>query len=434
MKFPRILASISFPALLVACGGQQEPAPVEYRNTAPASAPAAAPAPLVRSNAPDARGVIVYPDYAVVQARSGDTIDAMAGRAGVAPSELAAYNGLPTNYTPQPGDELVLPPRPGGYQVAAAAPLAGPISGPISTPASEPAPNAGAGWNPAAIGSVIGDDATETATITPFEQGPAPQRGFDVAGQSVVSHQVAPGETIYSISRQYDVAAETLIEWNNLVGPSYTVYPGQILSVPATGSLAPLADAPATRFGSAISPADQSLTTLPAPRSAAPVDTVAATPLQSPQLGQYQSAPTEEVASAAPAPAPATAASAATGRLAPPVSGQIIRRYNKTSGAARNDGVDFAAREGEDVRAADNGTVALVSRSLGGLGNIILIRHNSEILTVYGRVGEIKVAKGAKVRRGQPIAVVAPGNSLDGPTVHFEVRRGAVSVDPEEYL
>ncbi len=116
-----------------------------------------------------------------------------------------------------------------------------------------------------------------------------------------------------------------------------------------------------------------------------------------------------------------------------PVDGPVAIAFNKGAGPARNDGVDFAAPAGAPVVAAADGEVALVSQSLGGLGTIVLVRHPNEILTVYGRIDSVTVAKGDKVQRGQQIGVVA-GTASGEPRMHFEVRRGAESLDPMLFL
>ncbi|HEU0221567.1 MAG TPA: M23 family metallopeptidase, partial [Paracoccaceae bacterium] len=95
------------------------------------------------------------------------------------------------------------------------------------------------------------------------------------------------------------------------------------------------------------------------------------------------------------------------------------------------EGVDFAAEAGAPVVAADDGEVALISNSLGGLGKIVLIRHAGGLTTVYAGIDPVEVQKGDPVRRGQVIGAVAASAS---PSLHFEVRRGAESVDPAGYL
>lgn len=161
--------------------------------------------------------------------------------------------------------------------------------------------------------------------------------------------------------------------------------------------------------------------------------------LRSPDLGQYQ---TGAVGSPLPPPA-ATAGVAETaalqpaaegGRLVRPVQGTVAVGYNQSPGGERNNGVDFAAAAGSPVLAAADGTVALVSDSLGDLGTIVLLRHADDLLTVYGRIDGVTVQKGDTVRAGQEIGVVAAAASPNESLMHFEVRRGAESLDPMRFL
>ena len=73
-------------------------------------------------------------------------------------------------------------------------------------------------------------------------------------------------------------------------------------------------------------------------------------------------------------------------------------------------------------------------KSLGGLGPIVLVRHPDEILTVYGRIDNVTVKKGDLVRSGQKIGVVSNATAPAEPRMHFEVRRGAESLDPSQFL
>jgi len=202
-------------------------------------------------------------------------------------------------------------------------------------------------------------------------------------------HRVVSGETAFEIARQYNVSVTALASWNGL-GPDLGIRAGQQLIIPVadTNSIA----APAA----------------PAPAPPAPV---VATPAPTP----------------APAPAPVAASNAP---FVSPVSGSIARGYQPT-GRNKNEGLDYATTAGATVVAADDGTVALVSDSLGGLGTIVLIRHSNDLMTVYGRVTDVTVAKGDSVSQGQSIGKVAPA---DTPIMHFEVRVGTESVDPTRYL
>ena len=160
--------------------------------------------------------------------------------------------------------------------------------------------------------------------------------------------------------------------------------------------------------------------------------------LESPDLDQYQTgaaAPAAAVpAETPPETAGRVAAVAPNLRLQKPVDGPVAIPFNKGAGPTRNDGVDFAAPGGAPVIAAADGEVALVSQSLGGLGTIVLVRHPDDLLTVYGRIDGVSVGKGDVVRQGQQIGVVSNAAAPDEPRMHFEVRRGAESLDPMQFL
>ena len=109
-----------------------------------------------------------------------------------------------------------------------------------------------------------------------------------------------------------------------------------------------------------------------------------------------------------------------------PVQGRIIRAYQK----GKNEGIGISASAGTSVVAADDGTVAAITRDTDQVP-ILVVRHADNLLTVYAGVDQIAVKKGDSVKRGQKIAVVRAANP---PFLHFEVREGFESVDPGPYL
>ena len=112
--------------------------------------------------------------------------------------------------------------------------------------------------------------------------------------------------------------------------------------------------------------------------------------------------------------------------LSLPVSGTIIRGYKK----GKNEGIDIAAAPGTAVTAAEAGTVAAITADADQVP-IIVVKHNNDLLTVYANVDDITVKKGDRIRRGQKLAQLRGG---DDAYVHFEVRKGFESVDPDPYL
>ena len=109
-----------------------------------------------------------------------------------------------------------------------------------------------------------------------------------------------------------------------------------------------------------------------------------------------------------------------------PVQGKIIRTYSK----GKNEGIDIAASPGSPVNAAADGSVAAITSSADQVP-IVVVRHPDNLLTVYANVEGIKVKKGDTVKRGQQLAELRSG---DNAYVHFEVRNGFDSVNPQPYL
>ncbi|MCG6901699.1 MAG: peptidoglycan DD-metalloendopeptidase family protein [Rhodobacter sp.] len=335
---------------------------------------------------PDDRGIISYPNFQVAVARRGDTVADVAARVGVDGAELARHNGIDLNARLRAGEVIALPGR-------VAEPSSATGVGPIA-----PSGNID-------ITTLAGDALDRADARAPVQTAAAPVQ----TGTEPIRHRVVRGETAYSISRLYRVSVRSLADWNGL-GSDLTVREGQILLIPvARGSEPPVRTAARE-------------TTVPGQGTPAPIPPSAAKPL-----------PKETALAANSAPLPASpnlagdrTAASGKARLLMPVSGNIIRGYQK----GKTDGIDIAAKAGTSVRAATDGTVAAITRDTDQVP-ILVLRHANNLLTVYANIEDVKFEKGDKVARGQTIATV---RGTDPSFLHFEVRQGFDSVDPEPYL
>ncbi len=343
-------------------------------------------ATTVPNATPDSRGVITYATYQVVVGRDGDTVETVANRLGIAPSELAQRNGLPTTYLMRAGEILLLP---------------------DSFPRAEPGAADTTGWSPERVSAAIeGNPSTVSTTPLPPAGTAAPAANPFQNGQKEplidpVRHRVEAGETAYSIARLYGVSVTALASWNGL-GPNLTVRENQELLIPIVSGANQIGGATDTQPG-------QITDVTPPPSAAAPLpeNIVTGPAPESPNLEQYRTPQ--------------------GGRLSPPVAGKISRTYN----TANPNGVGFAVPAGTPVKAAASGEVALISEELGGLGTIVLIRHKDDLMTTYSTLSGVTVKKGDQVKAGQVIGTVA---ARDRPELQFDVFRGTTSVDPSTYL
>ena len=324
--------------------------------------------------APDSRGILKYPNYEVAVARRGDTLMSLADRIGVPVGDLASYNGIPVESNLNAGQVIALP--------------NGATSAPMET-------NQGQQLTPTIVDiSELEPEPTARSTNT-AEPG---------------RHRVAQGETAFTIARKYGIPVETLAEWNGL-DRDLAVRPDQVLLIPQSRS-------DSASIGATTNPGQGSATPIP-PSSTRPQPREEVTPVAAPAP---KTEPTKPVADLG----PTTSASSSNTKFVRPINGSIIRDYRKGS----NEGIDFGAPAGTAVKAADAGTVAAVTQDTKGVW-IVVIKHANNILTVYTNVDGLKVKKGDRVSRGQTIAAV----KADNPSfLHFEVRKGLNSVDPNEYI
>ena len=326
---------------------------------------------------PDARGVISYPTYQVAVARRGDTLADVATRLNLPAENLAAFNGVATDAPLRAGEVIALPVRVPDSGV--------PASGEVD------------------VTTLAGQAIDNAPDTTPIATSALPPSGAEP-----VRHQVERGETAFTIARLYNVPVRSLAEWNGL-GSDLAVREGQFLLIPiAVPPAADTAEVP------------EETVTPPGEGTATPEPPSASEPLPEEVLPEPSDAPVA-VADVGETTKPVSQA-----EMAVPVQGKIIRDYVK----GKNEGIDIQAAPGTAVGAADDGTVAAITESAEGVP-IIVVRHDSNLLTVYANVDNVSVKKGDRVARGQKIA-----NLRDAPNayVHFEVRDGFDSVDPQTYL
>ncbi|AXC51122.1 LysM peptidoglycan-binding domain-containing protein [Paracoccus suum] len=298
--------------------------------------------------------------------------------------------------------------------------LRGRIGGPFSTAGSAGATAAtGAVTDPFAGQGVKqpdvpqGGTVTKTTVTTPAATTPTGAATTTTTttttttpGRAPTSHTVAAGETAWSIARKYGVSVNDLASANALPADTMTVRTGQKLAIPgAAATASTTAQVTAPGVGS------------PTPRP----------PSASRALPREDTTPASAKVDRPSAPdlgATRTAASGGKGKLQMPVTGSIVRAYSK----GKNEGIDLSAPTGTPVKAAGSGTVAAITRDTDGVP-IVVMRHDGELMTVYAGLDNLSVAKGDKVSAGQAI-----GKSSKSGVLHFEVRQGFESVDPESYL
>lgn len=121
-----------------------------------------------------------------------------------------------------------------------------------------------------------------------------------------------------------------------------------------------------------------------------------------------------------------------------PVDGAISSEYGArahpmTGDASFHEGIDIAAREGDDIRVVADGKVVRAG-VMGSYGKVVDVQHADGTITRYAHASQLYVRRGDHVERGETIAAVGNTGSSTAAHLHFEVMQGERAIDPSAYL
>jgi len=116
-----------------------------------------------------------------------------------------------------------------------------------------------------------------------------------------------------------------------------------------------------------------------------------------------------------------------------PVEGRLGDGFDETEGR-RHMGIDISSPAGTKIKASDSGKVIYSGNTIRGYGNLIILRHSEEFVTIYGHNEVNLVEEGEWIEKGQVIGKVGQTGRATGPHLHFEIRKNNRAVDPLLFL
>jgi len=122
------------------------------------------------------------------------------------------------------------------------------------------------------------------------------------------------------------------------------------------------------------------------------------------------------------------------GSLQLPAAGAVSTRFDDPdplSGIASR-GIVIDAPEGAEVHAIASGQVVYADW-FRGYGLLLVIDHGDGFMSLYGYNSRLLHPIGAFVEAGAPVALAGSTGGRSGAGVYFEIRAGAVAVDPLEW-
>ena len=214
-------------------------------------------------------------------------------------------------------------------------------------------------------------------------------------------YRIQRGDSLFSIGARLGVSTQKLIYWNQL-NPPYTIYPGEALVIRKTYKKS-------TKFRRGV------------------IDEVVTSSYRS---NSYKKSSKDEKM---------IRSRGGKKRIKGvdiewswPADGNIVEFF--TVGPQPNKGIDIAGKSGDPVKSAARGKVVYTGSGLLGYGNLVIVRHDRELLTAYGHNSRILVKEGDQVKAGQKIAEIGSSGTSGSNRLHFEIRKDGKPVNPLDYL
>jgi len=115
-----------------------------------------------------------------------------------------------------------------------------------------------------------------------------------------------------------------------------------------------------------------------------------------------------------------------------PYKGKVISKYGPRRGRMHT-GIDIKLNSGDTVRCAFDGRVRLAKR-FSGYGNLVLVRHNNGLETIYGHLKSIKVKVNDTIKAGDLIGLGGRTGRATCDHLHFETRLFGEPFNSDKYI
>lgn len=115
-----------------------------------------------------------------------------------------------------------------------------------------------------------------------------------------------------------------------------------------------------------------------------------------------------------------------------PVKGPVISKYGPRRGRMHT-GTDIRLNSGDTIRNAFDGRVRVAKR-FSGYGNLVLVRHNNGLETIYGHLKAISVKVNDTIKAGDLIGLGGRTGRATCNHLHFETRLFGQPFDSNKYI
>lgn len=120
-----------------------------------------------------------------------------------------------------------------------------------------------------------------------------------------------------------------------------------------------------------------------------------------------------------------------------PIRGKVITGFGQVFNNMVNKGINIQPNNPNNdfnVVASRSGKVVFYADNLGPFGKTIIMQHGDNLTTVYSRISQVFIKPGDNIAKGAVIAKIGSDERNRNAYLHFEVRKGHVSRNPNFYL
>ncbi len=114
-----------------------------------------------------------------------------------------------------------------------------------------------------------------------------------------------------------------------------------------------------------------------------------------------------------------------------PVDGTLDYRYGERVNE-NGKGIGLRVSQEQAVFASAPGKVVYSGNGLRGYGNLLIIKHGEDYLSVYAFTSRLLASEGQYIAQGQQVAII--GSTADSRVLHFEIRVKGKPINPLNYL
>jgi murein DD-endopeptidase MepM/ murein hydrolase activator NlpD len=115
-----------------------------------------------------------------------------------------------------------------------------------------------------------------------------------------------------------------------------------------------------------------------------------------------------------------------------PFAGNVTSSFGYRRGRAHN-GTDIDLETGDTVRCMFDGVVRIAKKNKG-YGNVVIVRHNNGLETVYAHLSKINVLPDEYVQAGTVIGLGGNTGRSTGSHLHFELRYLGNAINPADAI